>query len=74
MDNRNAHPTKSGPGRKHGHKVAHGTPPKPAKGNWAGLHKASAERRLRRACVKLVGIRQHKRELRAAKTDALDFV
>lgn len=67
MNNRQAHPTKSGPGRKHGHKVSHGTPPKPAKGNWLGLHKASAEKLERCALVKTFGRRQTIKLVKAAK-------
>jgi hypothetical protein len=32
MDNRNPHPTKKGPGRKHGQGVPHGRAPEPGKG------------------------------------------
>jgi len=61
--------TKRGPGRKHQQGLEHGTAAKPPIGHWLGLHKASAEKRLRRACMKLSGIRQHKR----AQYDARDF-
>ena len=61
---RNAHPTKAGPGRKHGNRVKHGKPPTQAGGEWAGLHtnpKRNAERKL----VKAIGIRQVKKQRRA---------
>lgn len=59
QDQRTKHPTKSGPGRRHGHKVAHPTAPVPTKGAGFGfvLHtnpKRNAERKL----VKLFGARQ----------------
>lgn len=63
--------TKTGPGRCHVEgPIAAPTKPtaKPPIGHLVGLHKASPDKRLRRACVKLSGIRQHKREQRAAKT------
>jgi hypothetical protein len=39
---------------------------------WLGLHKATDAKRLRRICVKLSGIRQHKREQRAAASHIPD--
>lgn len=59
QDQRNAHPTKKGPGRRHGQGVKHPAAPKPAKGGeWLGQHKASAAKKLRRANVKALGRRQ----------------
>lgn len=71
---REKHPTKSGPGRVHaegkdsGRKTARRKTPA---GPGFVLHRASAEKQLRRANVALVGIRQHKREERAARTSPL---
>jgi len=56
---------KAGPGRyqKQGNQKA--SPPKRAGGDWAGLHKASAAKRERRAAIKAVGRRQYLKAVRA---------
>lgn len=57
MDNRQAHPTKKGPGRKHGHKVSHGAAPTPPKGGFLGQRvnpsKTPSRRAQHRAAVRL---------------------
>lgn len=65
--NLNPHPTKKGPGRKHGHEVAHGTAPTPRRGAPAGfvLHTNPAKRQRREAIAAAGGIRQFKKQLRA---------
>lgn len=71
-DNRNVHPTKKGPGRKHGQGVKHPAAPKPAKGGeWLGQRKASAAKKLRRANVKALGRRQSIKAAKAERREAL---
>ena len=63
---RNAHPTKSGPGRKHGHKVKHGKQPTPPVGAWAGLHTNPARNTVRaaRRLAKQANSGQHPKPLK----------
>ena len=71
-DNRTKHPTKRGPGRKHGQGGKHPAAPKPAKGgDWTGWHKASAAKKLRRANVKALGRRQSIKAAKAQRREAL---
>lgn len=65
---RTAHPTKKGPGRRHGHKVEHPTAPKPPKGAGFGfvLHVASAEKRARKAAKAAAGGHRQAKRLRMA--------
>lgn len=61
---KNPHPTKRGPGRKHGQRVKHGTKPTPPTGNWLGQHtnpKANARRALK--CE--IGARQYRKQRKA---------
>ena len=58
---RNAHATKSGPGRRHVQGEKHGSAPKPMTGAFAG-QRTNPERAKRRAFIKACGgIRQFKR-------------
>lgn len=68
MDTRNAHPTKVGPGRRHGHKVKHGRKPAASSGAGRGFmqHKNPA-RNEQRELVKTIGIRQVRRQRYAAR-------
>lgn len=66
---RNAHPTKSGPGRRHKNGEKHGKPPVPAKGPWLGQHVATAARQRRREIVALIGIRQFKKLQRQQRAE-----
>ena len=69
---RNKHPTKKGPGRRHGQNVSHPAPPKPAKGgDWFGQRTASAAKKLRRANVKALGRRQAIKAIKAERREAL---
>lgn len=54
MENRQAHPTKKGPGRKHGQGVSHGKQPKPTPGAFLGQHK-NPKRNAERAAMKAAG-------------------
>ena len=72
QDNRNKHPTKKGPGRRHGQGVKHPAAEKPAKGgDWFGQRTASAEKLLRRANVKALGRRQSIKAAKAQRREAL---
>lgn len=64
QDNRNAHPTKKGPGRKHGHKVKHGTAQKPPVGEFAGQH-TNPRANARRAVKADIGARQYRKQRKA---------
>ena len=57
MTQRNAHPTKSGPGRRHEEGVQHGAPPVPTMGGaWVGQrvnpNKPASRRDKRRSAVR----------------------
>ncbi len=56
---RTPHPTKKGPGRRHGHQVPHPTAPKPSAGAPAGfeLHTNQAAK-TKRAMKRIYGARQ----------------
>lgn len=72
QDQRTKHPTKKGPGRRHGQGEKHPAAPKPAKGgDWLGQHEASVEKLLRRANVKALGRRQSIKAAKAQRREAL---
>jgi hypothetical protein len=69
---RTPHPTKKGPGRRHGQGVKRPAAAKPANGgDWLGQRKASAEKLLRRANVKALGRRQSIKAAKAQRREAL---
>jgi hypothetical protein len=78
-DNRNKHPTKKGPGRRHGQGEKHGKAPAADKGAPFGFEVHTNEsKRLRRALVSAVGrrqaIKQIKQGCRAAAADQSERV
>lgn len=69
---RTPHPTKKGPGRRHGQGVKHPAAAKPTKGgDWLGQRTASAAKLLLRANVKALGRRQAIKAMKAERRQAL---
>lgn len=66
---RNPHPTKKGPGRRHGQGVPHGFVEKPLTGAWAGPRTNEA-RHAERALVKELGKRQARIAVKAKRAAA----
>jgi len=64
MDNRNAQPTKKGPGLKHGHKVKHGKAPQLPVGRFAGQH-TNPHANARQAVKADIGARQYRKQRKA---------
>lgn len=64
--------TKAGPGRYHQQGRKAEKRPKGTAGAWAGQHKASPEKRERRAAIKAVGRRQYLKAAKAARRVAAE--
>ena len=67
---RTAHPTKSGPGRRHGQAVNHGATPVPLTGEWIGK-RTSVQKNSERALKRELGARQFKRQQKAQRRAVL---
>lgn len=61
---RNQHPTKRGPGRRHGQNVKHPTQPQPAPGRFSGQH-TNPKANARRAVKAEIGARQYRKQRKA---------